>query len=67
MTAVEFYRTELINLLSNKSEFQTEIEIFNKAKAMEKEQITNAYWDGGQDIPLTEEKCNEYYNETYKK
>lgn len=39
---------------------------FDKAKAMEKEQIKDAYWDGGQDIPLTEERCNHYYNETFK-
>ena len=31
-----------------------------------KAQIENAYWDGGQDIPLTEEKCNQYYNKTFK-
>ena len=33
---------------------------------MEKEQIENAYWDGGQDIPLTQKGCEQYYNETYK-
>ena len=33
---------------------------------MEKQQITNAYWDGGQDIPLTENRCEQYYNETFK-
>jgi hypothetical protein len=32
----------------------------------EKQQIENAYWDGGQDIPLTEKRCEQYYNETYK-
>jgi hypothetical protein len=37
-----------------------------KAKQMEKKQIIDAYWDGGQDIPLTEERCKQYYNETFK-
>ena len=32
----------------------------------EKQQIEDAYWDGGQDIPLTEEKCEQYYNKYYK-
>ena len=39
----------------------------NAAKAMEKEQIINSYWDGGQDVPSTEKICEQYYNETYKK
>jgi hypothetical protein len=33
---------------------------------MEKQQIENAYWDGGQDIPSTEKRCEEYYNEVFK-
>jgi hypothetical protein len=37
-----------------------------QAKEMEKEQIENAYWDGGQDIPSTGKRCEEYYNETFK-
>jgi hypothetical protein len=37
----------------------------DKAKAMEKEQIEDAYWEGGQDIPTTEQRCQDYYNETY--
>jgi HEPN domain-containing protein len=41
--------------------------ILNQAKEMEKQQIENAYWDGGQDIPLTEKRCEQYYNETFKK
>jgi vacuolar-type H+-ATPase subunit H len=43
--------------------YRAEIE---QAKEMEKEQIEDAYWDGGQDIPLTEERCKQYYNETFK-
>jgi len=62
-TAVEW----LINRIAEK-ELRTEIEwkeIFEQAKAMEKEQIENAYWDGGQDVPTTEKICEQYYAQTY--
>lgn len=39
---------------------------FNIALAMEKEQIEEAYWEGGQDIPTVPSRCEQYYNETYK-
>jgi hypothetical protein len=32
---------------------------------MEREQIENAYWDGGQDVPINENRCAEYYEQTY--
>jgi HEPN domain-containing protein len=41
------------------------IDIHQQAKAMEKEQIIDAYWDGGQDVPLHINTCEQYYNETY--
>jgi len=39
----------------------------NKTELLEKDkgQIENAYWDGGQDIPLTEKRCEQYYNKTF--
>lgn len=37
-----------------------------QALEIEKQHIENAYWDGGQDIPLTEKRCEQYYNETFK-
>jgi hypothetical protein len=37
----------------------------DQAKAMEKEQIEDAYWEGGQDIPTTEQRCQDYFNQTY--
>ena len=42
-------------------------DFLKQAKEMEKEQIIDAYWDGGQDIPLTENICEQYYNETFNK
>jgi hypothetical protein len=38
---------------------------FEQAKQMEKEQIVNAYWDGGQDVPMHISTCENYYNETF--
>ena len=38
---------------------------FEKAKAMHKEEIENAYWDGGQWVPLSGSQCEEYYSETF--
>lgn len=38
---------------------------FEQAKAMHKEEIENAYWDGGQWIPSSGSQCEEYYNETF--
>ena len=69
-TAVEFYRTELSALVSMKeSKFQTENEIFDQAKQMEKEQMIDAYtecWmnDGGNGFHKVKE-AESYYNETY--
>jgi hypothetical protein len=31
----------------------------------EKEQIMNAYWEGGQDVPTHNSTVEEYYNQTY--
>jgi hypothetical protein len=40
-------------------------ETYLEAKQIEKEQIENAYWDGGQDVPMISKQCEQYYNETY--
>jgi hypothetical protein len=38
---------------------------FLQSKEMEKEQIESAYWEGGQDVPMSGKQCELYYNETY--
>lgn len=64
-TAVEFYRTELSALVSMKeSNFQTENEIFEQAKQIEKEQIINAYYEGKE--YGFKEQGEQYYNENYQ-
>jgi hypothetical protein len=61
-TAVEW----LVSIL-NKEGFAPVLtnEEIQQAKQMEKEQIENAYWDGGQDVPMISKQCEQYYNETY--
>lgn len=39
--------------------------ILEEALKKEKEQIENAYWDGGQDIPCNAYTCEQYYHKTY--
>jgi hypothetical protein len=40
-------------------------EIVEQAKEMEKEQIMEAYWEGGQWVPKHITSCERYYNETF--
>jgi hypothetical protein len=66
MTAVQWLVEVFKQKLIGNDLPQWVIDIIEQAKQIEKEQIENAYWDGGQDIPLTEERCKQYYNETFK-
>ena len=67
MTAVDFYRKELMALVStDKTQFKTESEIFEKAKEMEKQQIKDAYFYGSQDLGIVIRSQEQYYNETFK-
>ena len=59
MTAVEWLELEY-----KKQGFLYDLDV-EAAKQMEKKQIENAYWDGGQDVPCHGDRCQEYYNETY--
>ncbi len=60
-TAVEWLVEQLPMRIKNS--MMDEIE---QAKVMEKEQIENAYWEGGHDVPTHGRQCEQYYNETYK-
>ncbi len=66
-TAVEWLYSELSkNNISNdsiKSRIYKESEIWNQAKAMEKENIIGAFYDGCFDTNSW--RMEEYYNETY--
>ena len=67
-TAVEWLVTQLEgeeSLVARIVGLKEYNQIIKQAKQMEKEQIENAYWDGGQDVPCHGDRCQEYYNETY--
>ena len=43
-------------------------EFINDAKKMleqEREVIMEAYWEGGQDVPVASYRCEEYFNKTF--
>lgn len=61
-TAVEWFEQKLDDL-----GIEIPQSIFEQAKELEKQQITDAYWDGGQDIPLTEKSCEQYYQTKFNK
>ena len=68
-TAVEWYRNTFFKALQE-GLITSESEIFEKAKAMEREQIENAYdcglFDGGDDVsPKYDIDSQQYFNETY--
>jgi HEPN domain-containing protein len=54
----------VLNEVSQMSTIQ--FDLLEQAKEMEKEQIMDAYWDGGQDVPIHGIRCEQYYNETFK-
>jgi len=64
-TAVEWFEAQVgHNSLMGLKEFY---EIFEKAKEMEKEQIKNAYYTGGDDVEDNRDReAEQYYNETYE-
>jgi hypothetical protein len=66
-TAVEWLEQNMPNI-SNYIPLGIAIELlakFQQAKKIEKEQIEDAYWEGGQDVPTTEQRCQDYFNQTY--
>jgi hypothetical protein len=60
MTAVKWLESEMLkpNLSMR--------DILEQAKALEKQQIENAYWDGGEDMPMISKQCEQYYNEKFE-
>ena len=62
LTALEWYHTKLAEQTTQAKDVNT---IFLLAKGMEKEQISNAFYDGCFDT--NNWTGEQYYNETYKK
>jgi hypothetical protein len=68
-TALQQAIREIAELWSSPSDQPNYVQVFDVLKSklpVEEQQIIDAYWDGGQDIPLTEKRCEQYYNETFK-
>ena len=61
-TAVEWFQEQIIKIVNGTCEL-SEIQIFEQAKQMEKEQIENAHRDGAR---RQIENSDLYYNETFK-
>jgi hypothetical protein len=70
-TAVEWFQEQIIKIVNGTCEL-SEIQIFERAKAMEKEQIEDAHiegqrvFDNYQHTQWTTDQAEQYYNETYK-
>jgi HEPN domain-containing protein len=60
-TAVEWFVKELFKKIDY---IQVDPKLIEQAKAMEKEQIVEAYWDGACNWD-NEKTAEQYYNETY--
>jgi hypothetical protein len=65
-TAVEWLQ-EAISKKVNNELGPYFIDLFDNAKAMEKEQIIQAYYQNGWNDNDNEHNAEQYYNETYKK
>jgi hypothetical protein len=64
-TAVEWMYKELNNCLHREQVSDMIDELREQLLAMEKEQLENAYFNGGADNMNDEGSFKEYYNETY--
>jgi hypothetical protein len=69
MTAVEWFNQQLVDRQNGKGDSRSWNEILQQAKAMEKEQIKNAYWNGTTDMEKEDAllMAEDYFNEYYKK
>jgi hypothetical protein len=69
-TAVEWFQEQIIKIVNGTCEL-SEIQIFEQAKAMEKEQIVDAHiegqrvFDNYQHTQWTTDQAEQYYNDTY--
>jgi hypothetical protein len=63
-TAVQWFALKLMHLKMNPKEVFEFVGFLEEAKAMEKEQIIESWWDGCQNWD-NEKEPEQYYNETY--
>jgi hypothetical protein len=69
LTAVEWFNQQLVDRQNGKGDSRSWNEILQQAKAMEKEQIKEAYWNGTTDMEKEDAllMAEDYFNEYYKK
>jgi hypothetical protein len=66
-TAVEWFQDQIIKIVNGTCEL-SEIQIFDQAKAMEKQQIMKAVYDNmGTNFDPNMGRAEQYYNEMYNK
>ena len=63
MTSLNF--DYLTGQVTNKEFNERSKVIMAEAKAMHKEEIEDAYWEGGIDVPSNGQRCQDYYHETF--
>lgn len=66
-SSIDWLEEEFVKLEATVGVHSVMYELIDKAKAMHKDEIETAYWEGGQDVPMTSKRCEEYYNETFGK
>ncbi len=65
-TAVDYFFDKIkSNFEHDGDKLESVMFLYAICKEMNREQIENAYWDGGQDVPINENRCAEYYEQTY--
>jgi hypothetical protein len=64
-SSVEWFAQKLYETMEMKGDGYVIDSLLDLAKAMHKEEIEDAYWEGGIDVPTNGERCQQYYNETY--
>ena len=62
--AVEWFNQQLVDRQNGNGDSRSRDEIFEQAKEMEKQQIMDAWVNGGSN--LSAKNAEQYYNETFK-
>lgn len=69
-TAVEWFQSQIINIVNGNCEL-SEIEVFEKAKQMEQDQIQDAFYFGVDvdsfNVKSPYQEAEKYYQKTYAK
>jgi hypothetical protein len=64
-TAIQWFNQQIVDKQNGNGDSRSWDQIFEQAMQMEREQIMDSYWEGGQDVPTISKRCEQYYNQTY--